>query len=111
MASASPQVRLFCAIVGADGKEHYYQLEKIEPSPAVLIAWKLEKKDGVSHHVSEDSHGLHCDCGDYVWRKKNTAELCKHCRALQELGLIGKRSQTHAVEIEPQGSVESELPF
>jgi hypothetical protein len=103
--------QLFVEIESKKGEKINYRLTEVFPSPAVRKAWKLEKKDGVSHHVSEDSHGLHCDCGDYVWRKKNTAELCKHCRALQELGLIGKRSQTHAVEIEPQGSVESELPF
>ena len=114
MDKLSPSVRLFVAIVGADGKEIYYQLAEETPAPAVLKAWGLTrddpKKGKTVYHVCETKTGLECSCPDWIFRKQNSHAICKHAAALKSLGLIGKRG-THAVEIEPQGSVESELPF
>lgn len=80
-----------------------YTVRRLYPHPAVaLIAWRLTRKDGNDskvYDVHEDGYGLHCDCPDHEHRREGRDYqdedgvrrplLCKHCLALQAVGLIG----------------------
>lgn len=50
------------------------------------VGWQLLKQglDGALHTVHQDEHGVHCDCGDHIWRR----HACKHEIALREVGLL-----------------------
>jgi hypothetical protein len=55
----------------------------------VFGAYRLKKLGSAdAYDVHRDAHGLHCTCGDGVFRKEGTAELCKHARALAAWDLI-----------------------
>lgn len=71
-----------------------YTVRRLSPHPAVaLIAWRLTRKDGPdseAYDVHEDGFGLHCDCPDFNYRREPHGQLCKHCLALQAVGLVGR---------------------
>ncbi len=70
-------------------KDKIYVLESIVPESAGAIsAWRLTSSEGETYVVNEGRHGYGCECGDYVWRKDGTAELCKHIQALIKVGLL-----------------------
>lgn len=47
-------------------------------------AWRLRKSNREVFDIHADEHGLHCTCGDAIWRKRT----CKHANALIEVGLL-----------------------
>lgn len=66
-----------------------YGVEVIPAHDSGSVAVRLTKPDGTTYDVVLDRYGLlHCDCGDYEFRRINTAEACKHGKALLAEGLI-----------------------
>ena len=51
-------------------------------------AYRLRKPDGTVYYVTQDQHGHHCDCGDFVWRHEGRETVCKHVRALRVFHLL-----------------------
>jgi hypothetical protein len=52
-------------------------------------AFRLRRADGRGeHHVTQDEHGHHCDCGDFTWRHEGRGTACKHIRALRAARLL-----------------------
>lgn len=69
-----------------------YQFLRLQPDPKVAIrAFRLTKVgQSSSYTVHQDSHGWGCTCWDYISRRNNTGELCKHGRAIRALVEAGK---------------------
>jgi hypothetical protein len=52
-------------------------------------AFRLRRADGRGeHYVTQDEHGHHCDCGDFIWRHAGRGTACKHIRALRASRLL-----------------------
>lgn len=85
MAATPAKVRLWLSI--ATGKQQepgtLYVLTRLGPR-----AWRLRKGDGESYDVSVTEYGFGCTCPDQTFRRDNAPQPCKHCLALQEVGLI-----------------------
>jgi hypothetical protein len=64
-------------------------------------AWSLRKPDGTAYHVTQDQHGHHCDCGDFVWRHEGNGTACKHVRALRVFQLL---------DVTPRASTAARVP-
>lgn len=55
--------------------------------------WSLvKKKTGEVHTITEDDWGrVTCTCPDFVYRKADRYEDCKHIKALRHFGILSKR--------------------
>lgn len=74
-----------------------YGVEVIPAHDSGSVAVRLTKPDGTAYDVVLDRYGLlHCDCGDYEFRRMNTAEACKHGKALLAEGVIRRPSGVRA---------------
>ena len=83
-----------------------YSLRRLEGAEGGVVGgvvWRLTKlaehvgggaytteEERKVYHVHRDEFGLHCTCGDFVFRRENTGEACKHCLALMAVGLVAR---------------------
>ncbi len=53
-------------------------------------AWRLTKltHEGIEYDVHTDEFGTRCTCQDFISRRENTPEPCKHALSLKAHGLI-----------------------
>ncbi len=59
--------------------------------PAAIKAFRLRKTDGTAYDVAQTTHGLVCDCPDFVFNRDGIDEAgCKHIKALVALGMLSK---------------------
>jgi hypothetical protein len=67
-----------------------YLVEPLDPGEFGVSAVRITKLAGRrSYDVIRRLDGLvECDCGDYEYRRRGTAEPCKHGAACTELGLL-----------------------
>lgn len=86
----------FCLIlrIGKGKKKTYYQVKILIPDRSIAVrAWRLTKPNGTSYDVMmNERHGMSCTCADFIWKRQNSPEPCKHCIAITEVGL-NRRSQ------------------
>lgn len=83
---------LFLRIVNSKGKATLYRLVSLNTDPHVANpAWRLWKEyegEGEHYDVRLGPHGPECDCPDFLVRRVNEAEKCKHCKAIEAVGLL-----------------------
>jgi len=86
---AQPEFALILKIT-AGRKATYYRLRRHDPHPGVAKkAWRLEQKDGKVYDVALTERGhWSCTCQDFIFRRQNAPEPCKHCAALRAFGLL-----------------------
>lgn len=65
-----------------------YDVAPLDAGECGSRAFRLTKADGAAYDVVRTAHTVECDCGDYEFRHRGTAGLCKHGRALVALGLV-----------------------
>jgi hypothetical protein len=59
--------------------------------PAAIKAFRLRKANGTAYDVAQTTHGLVCDCPDFVFHRDGIDEAgCKHIKALVALGMLAK---------------------
>jgi hypothetical protein len=80
-----------------DGKLTVYQVEDLCPDPAVASpAYRLTKagpglfSEPTAYDVAVTEHGAVCSCPDFIYRRANDPEPCKHIRAMRAKGLLPK---------------------
>ena len=69
----------------------HYEVDPIDPGERGTQAFRLTKQGGdpATYIVIRRNDGyIACNCPDYCFRQACTATLCKHGRALKELGLL-----------------------
>src|SRR3954468_12772314 len=65
-------------------------------------AYRLRKPDGMTYHVTQDQHGHHCDCGDFVWRHEGNGTACKYVKSLRACRLLDVTSTSpHPAMVQP----------
>ncbi len=58
---------------------------------AAVKAFRLRKADGTVYDVSQDVHGLACDCPDFIFHRDGLdAAGCKHIKAMAACGLLSR---------------------
>lgn len=91
--------KLYLTIPWRGNESRAYRVEPIITDPgAALVAWKLTKSDGQNYVVSLTEHGLACTCWDFLSRRENVGEDCKHLAALRALCLFGRRNLPRSEE-------------
>ena len=59
---------------------------------AALKAFRLRKQDGTAYHVALTTHGLTCDCPDFVMSRDGIdPDGCKHIKAMVACGLFDRK--------------------
>ena len=59
---------------------------------AALKAYRLKKGDGTAYDVALITHGMTCDCPDFVLSRDGIdPEGCKHCKAMVACGLFDRK--------------------
>lgn len=54
-------------------------------------AFRLRKADGTVYDVSQDVHGLACDCPDFTFHRDGLDPAgCKHIKAMIACGLLSR---------------------
>ncbi len=67
---------------------YYLRVVHTDGRVAENPAFELVKEDGTKYHVHADEFGVHCTCGDSVWRRDRVGQYCKHRKSLAAVGLI-----------------------
>jgi|SRR6516164_3661222 hypothetical protein len=74
-----------CTLSGSHGEqEFFYNLEYL----AGGLGWRFRKRGEPVYDVDLSEYGPTCDCPDFLVRRANTREGCKHIEALRWLGLL-----------------------
>jgi hypothetical protein len=69
-----------------------YRLEVLDPDPSIaLFAWRLTKTDGESYDIALTEFSWECSCPDWIARRQEKGELCKHQRWLKDARLLWDR--------------------
>ena len=59
---------------------------------AALKAYRLKKNDGTHYNVAQTTHGLTCDCPDFVLSRDGIdPDGCKHIKAMVACGLFDRK--------------------
>lgn len=68
-----------------------YTVEDVRPDHRVASpAYSLTKEDGEVYHVAFNEWGPTCSCAHATFRGANSQVPCKHCLAMQAVGLLPK---------------------
>jgi SWIM zinc finger len=69
---------------------------RVEQSPAEAYAarkaYRLRKPDGTAYDVALGTHGLTCDCPDFIFHRDGLdPDGCKHIKAMVAYGLLDRK--------------------
>jgi hypothetical protein len=87
-------------VVTYEPNERKYKVADVRPDPAVASpAFSLETddKEPSVYHVGANEWGVFCDCPDHHYRRQNDRTPCKHCKAMQAVGLLPQAPTTDYV--------------
>lgn len=87
-------------IVTYEDKVRTYKVTDVRPDPAVAspaFALTTDDKEPKVYHVGANEWGVFCDCEDHHYRRQNDPTPCKHCKAMQAVGLLPAAPMTDHV--------------
>lgn len=96
MRARTAELSTLVLTIGNGRRQRVYRVERLPDEAGVVIAWRLVRlwpgKKVEVYDVHFDRHGPACTCPDWVFRKNNTPDVCKHIEAMTRATLLPPRS-------------------